>query len=96
MKRNAERNLLSLKKSAILNSRVQASKGATDMDQMQNRRIAAVKAADAINAIEGVPASDYAKTLSACWARGEITDQQMKSALLASHRRLVATVYCND
>ncbi len=29
------------------------------MDQMQNRRIAAVKAADAINAIEGVPVSDY-------------------------------------
>ena len=39
------------------------------MDQMQNRRIAAVKAADAINAIEGVPVSDYAKTLSACWVR---------------------------
>ena len=35
------------------------------MDQIQNRRIAAVKAADAINAIEGVPVSDYAKTLSA-------------------------------
>ena len=52
------------------------------MDQIQNRRIAAVKAADAINAIEGVPVSDYAKTLSACWARGEITDQQMKAALL--------------
>ena len=33
------------------------------MDQIQNRRIAAVKAADAINAIEGVPVSDYAKTL---------------------------------
>ena len=27
------------------------------MDQIQNRRIAAVKAADAINAIEGVPVS---------------------------------------
>ena len=53
---------------------------------------AAVKAADAINAIEGVPVSDYAKTLSACWARGEITDQQMKSALLASHRKLAAMV----
>ena len=61
------------------------------MDQMQNRRIAAVKAADAINAIEGVPVSDYAKTLSACWARGEITEQ-MKSALLASHRKLAAMV----
>lgn len=62
------------------------------MDQMQNRRIAAVKAADAINAIEGVPVSDYAKALSACWAKGEITDQQMKSALLASHRKLAAMV----
>lgn len=62
------------------------------MDQMQNRRIAAVKAADAINAMEGVPVSDYAKTLSVCWAKGEITDQQMKSALLASHRKLAAMV----
>ena len=46
------------------------------MDQIQNRRIAAVKAADAINAIEGVPVSDYAKTLSVCWARGEGWRQQ--------------------
>ncbi len=60
------------------------------VDQMLNRRIAAVKAADAISAIEGIPVSDYAKTLSACWARGEITDQQMKDALLASHRKLAA------
>ena len=56
------------------------------MDQIQNRRIAAVKAADAINAIEGVPVSDYAKTLSACWAKGEITDKQMKAALIVLHR----------
>ena len=62
------------------------------MDQMQNRRIAAVKAADAINAIEGVPVSDYAKTLSVCWARGEITDQQMKAALLVFHRILGKTL----
>ena len=34
------------------------------------RRTAALKTADAINAIEGVPVSDYAKTLSFCWARG--------------------------
>lgn len=66
------------------------------MDQLQNRRIAAVKAADASNAIEGVPVSDYAKTLSACWANGEITDQQMKSALLASHRKLAARVHRYD
>ena len=81
-----------ISKLAILNSRVQASKGATVVDQMQNRRIAAVKAADAINAIEGVPVSDYAKTLSACWAKGEITDQQMKSALLVFHRILGKTL----
>ncbi len=62
------------------------------VDQMLNRRIAAVKAADAINAIEGVPVSDYAKTLSACWARGEITDQQMRDALLASHRKLAESM----
>ena len=37
-----------------------------------SRRVAAVKTADAINAIEGVPVSDYARTLSLCWARGEI------------------------
>ena len=61
------------------------------MDQMHNRRIAAVKAADAINAMEGVPISDYAKTLSACWAKGKITDQQMKSALLDYHRKLSKT-----
>lgn len=53
-----------------------------------NRRMAAVKTADAINAIEGVPVSDYARTLSNCWARGEITGEQMKAALLASHRRI--------
>ena len=80
-----------ISKLAILNSRVQASKGATVVDQMQNRRIAVVKAADAINAIEGVPVSDYAKTLSACWAKGEITDQQMKAALLVFHRILGKT-----
>ena len=62
------------------------------MDQMQNRRIAAVKAADAINAIEGVPVSDYAKTLSACWAKEGITDQQMKAALLVFRRILGKTL----
>ncbi len=66
------------------------------MDQMMNRRIAAVKAADAINAIESVPVSDYAKTLSICWAKGEITDQQMKAALLASHKKIAAMVLPAD
>lgn len=53
-----------------------------------NRRIAAVKAADAINAIEGSPVSDYARMLSIRWVRGELTGEQMKVALLASHRKL--------
>lgn len=54
----------------------------------RNRRIKAVKLADALNAIEGVPVSDYAKLLSHRWMTGEITGTQMKEALLASHRQL--------
>lgn len=57
-----------------------------------NRRIAAVKTADAINAIEGVPVSSYARTLSRCWAKGELTGEQMKAALLASHKKMAAQV----
>lgn len=54
----------------------------------RNCRIQAVKLADALNAIEGVPVSDYAKLLSQCWINGELTGEQMKEALLASHRKL--------
>ena len=54
----------------------------------KNKRWQAVKLADALNAIEGVPVSSYAKTLSHCWANGEITGEQMKAALLASHRKM--------
>lgn len=54
----------------------------------KERRAQAVKLADALNAIEGVPVSDYARTLSSCWARGELTSEQMKSALLAAHRKM--------
>lgn len=54
----------------------------------KNKRWQAVKLADALNAIEGVPVSSYAKTLSRCWANGEITGEQMKTALLASHRKM--------
>lgn len=56
----------------------------------KNRRIQAVKLADALNAIGGVPVSDDAKMLSRCWANGELTGEQMKEALLASHRKLAA------
>lgn len=52
------------------------------------KRIAAVKTADAINAMGGVPVSDYAKQLSEKWARGELSDKQIKDALLAYHKHL--------
>ena len=52
----------------------------------RERRIQAVKLADVLNAIEGVPVSEYAKMLSHCWANGDLTGEQMKEALLASHR----------
>ncbi len=56
-------------------------------EQMKRRR-AAVKTANAINAIEGVPVSGYANKLSLLWARGELTGEQMKAALLASHKHM--------
>lgn len=59
------------------------------MDEKElQRRIAAVKTADAICAIKGTPVSDYARELSSRWARGEITDEQMTDALLESHKKL--------
>ena len=60
--------------------------------QQASKRIAAVKTANAINAIEGVPVSDYATKLSLCWMRGEITGEQMKTALLLSHKKLASQV----
>lgn len=56
--------------------------------ETRNRRIQAVKLADALNAIEGVSISAYAQTLSRCWANGELTGEQMKEALLASHKKI--------
>ena len=41
----------------------------------KERRIQAVKLADALNAIEGVPVSKYAKMLSHCWANGDLTGE---------------------
>lgn len=56
------------------------------MQQNKKRRLAAVKTADAVNKIEGVPVSPLARRLSAQWARGEITGKEMKAALLAAHK----------
>lgn len=61
-----------------------------------NRRIEAVKLADAINAIEGVPVRAYAKELSIQWANGKITGEQMKAAMAISHRQLAAQVRNNN
>ena len=60
--------------------------------QLKNRRLAAVKAADAINAIEGVPVSDYVRSLSDRWVEGEITGAEMKTALLDYYRKLASGV----
>lgn len=54
------------------------------------RRVRAVNLATAINAIEGVPVSSHARALSRSWANGKITGEQMKAALLASHKNLAA------
>ena len=60
-----------------------------------SKHVAAVKTTDEINAIEGTPVSAYARQLSASWARGELTGEQMKTALLASHRLMAARLQSN-
>ncbi|WP_363325497.1 antitoxin VbhA family protein [uncultured Phocaeicola sp.] len=62
---------------------------------MQQKRVTAVETADAINAIEGVPVSEYARELSYRWARGELGDDDMLSALLESHKKLAERVRRN-
>jgi hypothetical protein len=60
-----------------------------ECDTMINqRRIEAIKLADAINSIEGVPVRAYAKELSMQWAMGNITGEQMKAAIAVSHKQL--------
>ena len=53
--------------------------------QVYNRRIRAVRIASAINKIEGVPVTAFAKQLSSQWANGLITGDEMKAALLKKH-----------
>lgn len=55
--------------------------------KIQTKRQNAVRVADALNSIEGVPVSDFAKSLSSKWANGEITGEQMKALLIAAHKR---------
>ena len=55
-----------------------------------HKRLVAVKTADAINAIKGVPVSADAKLLSEKWVRGELTGEQMKQELLDLRRKIAA------
>lgn len=55
------------------------------MSPIETKRMTAIKVADALNSIEGVPVSAFVKELSAKWAKGEITDADMKAALIAKH-----------
>ena len=48
------------------------------MSPIETKRTTAIKVADALNSIEGVPVSAFAKELSAKWAKGEITGADMK------------------
>jgi len=55
-----------------------------------HRRKAAVKAANAINSIEGAPVSNDAIRLSTQWAEGTLTGVEMKAALIAKHTKVHA------
>lgn len=57
------------------------------MSSVETKRTAAIRVADTLNNIEGVPVTTFAKELSAKWARGEITGAQMKAFLLEKHRK---------
>jgi hypothetical protein len=62
--------------------------GVDDMSpKMLSKRLTAVKFANAVNKIEGVPVTTQAKKLSAQWARGEISGSAMKAALISKHKR---------
>lgn len=56
--------------------------------QVHTKRQNAVRVADALNSIEGVPVSDFAKSLSEKWANGEITGDQMKALLINAHKKV--------
>lgn len=58
------------------------------MSPVKAKRQIAIKVADALNMIEGVPVSSFAKELSEKWANGEITGVQMKALLIAKHKKV--------
>lgn len=52
------------------------------------RRLSAVKIADAINMMGCTPVSEYARLLSYRWANGELTGAQMKEMLLEHYKKV--------
>ena len=54
---------------------------------VRTKRLNAIRVADALNKIEGVPVSENTRILARKWANGEITVEQMKAALLQAHQR---------
>ena len=55
---------------------------------IRNCRAEVVKLADALNSIEGASVSDYAKELAQSWVNGELAGEQMKTTLLAFHKKI--------
>ena len=58
---------------------------------MQDKDIAkrkrAIKIAKAINSIEGAPVSEKAEIIFAQWAEGKLTDEQMRTQMIAMYTR---------
>lgn len=54
------------------------------------KRKRAVKIANAVNSIEGVPASESSKLLSDRWSNGEISIEQMRTELLMKYKRNIS------
>ena len=59
------------------------------------QRKRAMRVADAVNKMEGVPVRCYAIELSNAWCEGKITGAQMKETLLKSHMEMARRVKYN-
>lgn len=59
------------------------------MSPIEVKRKSAIKVADTLNMIEGVPVSSFAKELSNKWAKGEISGADMKASLIAKHKKIL-------
>ena len=53
------------------------------MSLIETKRTTAIKVADALNSIEGVPVSAFAKELSAKWANGDIEFKDKTDSLIS-------------